>query len=194
MPDFPARVDVDEIAQAVWIYTTRRLTNLDDIRAAKIDNLDVLLSSRLSTTHFDDVIGDPTTPPPPVVTTVSDLIKAMQLAVTSLGDVTMSGTEKTVIEVLQSDLSPYDIPFIIEGYVDLSPMQAGDTIVLREYVAIESGVTYKLYATHTYNDAQTEPLIHFTKKLGSYGYKVTAEQTAGTYRTLNYFFGRRRIK
>jgi len=106
----------------------------------------------------------------------------------------MDGTEKTVIEVLLSDLEDYEQPFVIEGYIDLSSMQSGDTIVLREYVAIESGVTYKLYATHTYNDAQTEPLIHFTKKLGSYGYKVTAEQTAGAYRTLNYFFGRRRIK
>jgi hypothetical protein len=32
----------------VWEYVTRTLTNLDDVRAAKIDNLDALISSRMS--------------------------------------------------------------------------------------------------------------------------------------------------
>lgn len=37
---------LSEIADAVWTRSIRDLTNLPDVRAAKIDNLDVALSSR----------------------------------------------------------------------------------------------------------------------------------------------------
>jgi len=41
------------VADAVWANVVRTLTNLSDVRAARIDNLDVLLSSRLSGSAFD---------------------------------------------------------------------------------------------------------------------------------------------
>lgn len=191
----PAKVqitasDKEEIAQKVWQYSTRKLTNLDDARAAKIDNLDATISSRVSTTHFDEVIGDPTTPT--VDMTIAGYLKGLQLVVVAEDDIVMDGTEKTLIEVKQADLESYEVPFIIEGYVDLSPMQAGDTIVIREYASLEEPLSYKKYAEHTYSDAQDEPLVRFTKKIGSKGYKVTAQQTAGTYRTLPIYFERRR--
>jgi len=34
-----------DISAAVWTYVTRRLTNLDDVRAARIDNVDVAVST-----------------------------------------------------------------------------------------------------------------------------------------------------
>jgi len=37
---------LSEIADAVWTRSERKLTNLDDTRASKIDNLDVTVSSR----------------------------------------------------------------------------------------------------------------------------------------------------
>lgn len=40
-------------AEEVWQYITRILTNLPDVRATRIDNLDVLLSTRLSKASFD---------------------------------------------------------------------------------------------------------------------------------------------
>jgi len=50
---------VGDIAAGVWSYLpNRRLTNLADGRAVLIDNLDVLLSSRLSKADFDTKIPD----------------------------------------------------------------------------------------------------------------------------------------
>lgn len=37
---------LSDIADAVWTRSERRLTNLDDIRASKIDNIDVAVSTR----------------------------------------------------------------------------------------------------------------------------------------------------
>jgi len=37
---------LSEIADAIWTRSERKLTNLDDVRAAKIDNLDATISSR----------------------------------------------------------------------------------------------------------------------------------------------------
>ena len=42
-----------EIAEEVWQYVTRILTNLSNTRAARIDNLDVFLSTRVPTTTFN---------------------------------------------------------------------------------------------------------------------------------------------
>jgi len=38
-------------AEEIWEYITRTLTNLDDTRASKIDNLDATISSRMSNTY-----------------------------------------------------------------------------------------------------------------------------------------------
>lgn len=48
MPDFPPKSVED-----IWSYVTRVLTNLDNTRAAKIDNLDALISSRLAGSVFN---------------------------------------------------------------------------------------------------------------------------------------------
>jgi len=44
-------------AQQVWEYATRRLTNLSDARAAKIDNLDAAVSSRLAAASYETERG-----------------------------------------------------------------------------------------------------------------------------------------
>ncbi|GAJ00649.1 unnamed protein product, partial [marine sediment metagenome] len=49
-----SKTEIAELsAEEVWAYITRILTNLPDVRAARIDNLDVLLSTRLSKAFFD---------------------------------------------------------------------------------------------------------------------------------------------
>lgn len=166
-----------DIAASVWAYTARRLTNLDDIRAALIDNIDVLLSR----------IGDPS----PL--TIVDMLTTISEYLTDVsywaGGVLMDGTEKDMMEI--PDYPTYvDGRYSVEGALSLHPMQAGDTIVIREYMAIyANGVpTYHLYASHTYNDAQTEPLVRFTKKTINTGWKVTAQQTAGVNRNIPYAF------
>jgi hypothetical protein len=58
---------------------------------------------------------------------------------------------------------------------------------------IASGGNYIKYAEETYSGAQTLPLLYITTKSGRYGIKITAQQTAGTNRTLSFQFFRRRV-
>jgi hypothetical protein len=68
----------------------------------------------------------------------------------------------------------------------------GSIIVIRQYIKISPTGDYVKYAEETYSDAQALPLLYVTTKAGRYGIKVTAQQTAGTYRTLTYQFFRRK--
>ena len=50
----PTKID----PKSIWEYTTRKLTNLDDTRAGKIDNCDKAISSLndLSTTDINNIL------------------------------------------------------------------------------------------------------------------------------------------
>lgn len=146
----------------------------------------------LTTSHFDAVIGDPTSPAMDV--TIAGFLKILSTTSGVVGETAMTGAENTVYQVLQSDVESYEAPIVVEGYLDLATMQAGDTIVVRESSTIEGYTNWRVYADHTYTGVQDEPLVHFTKKLAGNGYRVTAEQTGGTNRTLRNYFYRRRIK
>lgn len=105
------------------------------------------------------------------------------------GVITMDGTEQTLfIDEISGNPTRY-----LEGYVDFSSMGADDTIILRIYVKISLNGTYKMYANMTYSGVQDLPLAYIATKPTKYGLKITAEQTAGTYRTLTYQFFRRRV-
>jgi hypothetical protein len=114
------------------------------------------------------------------------------------GSITPSGlsSETTIVAPgAQAD------DYIAEGWVDLSNMQAGDTVVLTEYVSVD-GVNYRQNGQGTYTGAQSgganPPIQHFTCKTffaGSIGgakggmlYKVTVNQTGGTVRAFPYSF------
>ena len=77
---------------------------------------------------------------------------------------------------------------VVTGYVDLSNMQSGDTVVLREYIAIEPFGLLKGFTTVSYSDAQSDPIVCFPLKVVRGGYKVTIKQTAGTLRSFKYQF------
>ena len=79
--------------------------------------------------------------------------------------------------------------YIVEGYIDLSPMQTGDAVEIREYIAVD-GVNYRLYARVIYNDVPTEPIVRLHAKTfpQPVNYKVTVIQTKGTPRTFPYAF------
>ena len=99
--------------------------------------------------------------------------------------VVMDGTEKTLVEKADDKMG------LLDGYVDLTPMQAGDTIVIRQYMKVKAAGAYVKYAEETYTGAQTIPLLHVVTKTAKTSIKVTAEQTAGTNRTLDVQFFRR---
>ncbi len=54
----PSIPSTGNISAAVWAYAARRLTNLSDIRAAEIDSLDALLSSRATPAQVAALLGN----------------------------------------------------------------------------------------------------------------------------------------
>jgi len=99
--------------------------------------------------------------------------------------IAMTGAELNLIEKTDNKIG------LLDGYVDLTPMQAGDTIIIRQYMQIKTAGTYVKYAEETFSEAQTIPLLHIVTKAAKDKVKVTAEQTAGTNRTLDVQFYRR---
>jgi len=88
----------------------------------------------------------------------------------------MDGTEQTLFE--STELGEYS------GYIFLDQMQTGDEIAIRVYIKdVEDGV-YKLREVVVFTDAQDAPAVEIRPIIGKVGIKVTAQQTAGTYRTV----------
>jgi hypothetical protein len=98
----------------------------------------------------------------------------------------MDGTEQVLLEKTDGVIA------LVDGYVDLSNMAGGDTIVIRQYMKVKTGGAYVKYADETYVGAQAIPLIYISAKPASIAIKVTAEQTAGVNRSLDCQFGRLR--
>lgn len=93
---------------------------------------------------------------------------------------TADGTEQDILN--ETDIGKY------EGYIDLSNMALGDSVTIKEYVKLKIGGNLRQYATNTYTDAQTEPVIHQVRKLTIHGIRITLEQTAGVNRDYDYNF------
>jgi len=178
-------------------------------RAGKLDNLDVAVSTRSSHSAADvwavttrtltgltgqpriDLLGEDASFEAGTGTRKGyiDRLAAIEAFDTPIeGSVAMDGTEKNVV----LDEVTGNPPRFLEGYIDLTPMQSGDTIIVRQYMKIASAGDYVKYAEETYSGAQSLPLLYITTKSGRYGIKITAQQTAGTNRTLTYQFFRRR--
>jgi hypothetical protein len=102
----------------------------------------------------------------------------MAIRVVKKGILTADGTEQTLVEL--TELTK------LEGYVDLSNLGSGDTIVIRQYQKING--TYRQYAEESYSGAQSLPAIYITPKSGEDGIKVTLQQTVGTLRAFPYCF------
>ena len=178
-------------------------------RASKLDNLDVAVSTRSSHSVSDiwnyttrtittlagqpriDLLGEDASFEAGTGTRKAyiDRLAMIEAFDTPIeGSVAMDGTEKDVV----LDEVSGNPPRFLEGYVDLTPMQSGDTIVIRQYIKIASTGDYVKYAEESYSGAQSPPLLYVVTKVGRYGIKVTAQQTAGTNRTLTYQFFRRK--
>lgn len=94
------------------------------------------------------------------------------------------GTETVVIEIAGEKND-----YIVEGYLDLSQLGAGDSVDIVEYIAVD-GVNYRPFLKSTFTGAQEQPVIRFHSKtlLNTMKYKVTITQSAGTLRTFPYAF------
>jgi hypothetical protein len=105
------------------------------------------------------------------------------------GEVTMDGEEKIIIEVR----SPTGTLRTLEGYIDLSPMESGDIIIIRQYIKLRPDEDYRKHAEEIYMDEQPLTLLYIHRRLVKYGAIITAQQTAGTYKTLKYQFYIKRV-
>jgi hypothetical protein len=178
-------------------------------RAGKLDNLDIAVSTRSSHSASDvwavttrtltgltgqpriDLLGEDASFEAGTGTRkgyIDRLAKIEAFDDPIEGSVAMDGTEKNIV----LDEITGNPQRFLEGYIDLTPMASGDTIVIRQYMKIDSAGAYVKYAEETYSGAQSLPLLYVTTKSGRYGIKVTAQQTGGTNRTLTYQFFRRR--
>jgi len=153
-----------DVAAAVWAYVTRRLTNLDDVRAARIDNLDAPISGIASTLK-------------PVIDAI---IPALSLTKDAEGTILADGSEQTIVDKVSTS------PFKTQALVNLVNLALGDSVTLKEYTKLSSGGTLRLVTSTTFTGVQAEPIAIFLLKNAIYEYKVTLQQTLGTYRNFEY--------
>lgn len=94
------------------------------------------------------------------------------------GSISADGTEQ--------ELFSSSSPRVYHGFLDVSGMQAGDTVVLKYYVVVQSGGGWKLLDKLTLTGAQDSPAVPLARIFSYYGVRITLQQTAGTYRTFYY--------
>jgi glycerol uptake facilitator-like aquaporin len=107
---------------------------------------------------------------------------ALVLKLVGEGTLTANGTEQTVFESAEQG--------VFEGWIDLANMASGDTTVIKIYVKTKTDGTYRLYDSASYSDAQLNPAVHIID-LAAKGFKVTLQQTSGSYKTYDYQIFRR---
>ena len=94
------------------------------------------------------------------------------------GSVTADGTEQTLFETTSAG--------VYEGWIDVSNLQSGDQVVLRLYVKPYSGSDWKKVDEVSVSGPHDKPAVPLARIAVIYGFKVTLQQTAGTYRTFSF--------
>ena len=174
------------------------------VRAGKLDQLDATISSRSSHTAADiwavatrqltaitgtprtDLLGEDATFEAGTGARKARIDETPAFETPIETTITMDGTEKILVEKTDAKQG------LLEGYVDLTNMASGDTIVVRQYMKVKAADSYVKYAEETYTNAQTIPLLYVQTKGAKTSIKVTAQQTAGTNRSLDVQFFRRK--
>jgi hypothetical protein len=77
-------------------------------------------------------------------------------------------------------------PVKFYGWISLDEMGVGDRVTIRTYAKDEGG-SYRRHAVELYADVLEQPMVSLTMKVAE-AYRVTLEQTAGTYRSFDYRF------
>ena len=98
------------------------------------------------------------------------------------GVTTMNGSEQVMV------VSENGVQHYLEGFIDLSNVVLGDTVVIRQYVKIRGNGDYIKRYEQEYSGPFDKPLATFDTRMAKYGIKVTLQQTAGVYRTIPWQF------
>lgn len=173
MPDFPKPPGGGVTAEEVWTHGDRQLTELIGTPRSDLlgedESFEAGSGSRKSS--IDRLAN----------------IEAFDAPIE--GSLTADGAEQNVVlDETVGNPSRY-----LEGFIDLTNMAGGDTVVIREYISVIAGPSYRKYAEETYSGVQALPLLFITTKPARYGLRVTLQQTAGTYKAYPYQFWRKRV-
>lgn len=122
--------------------------------------LDAAISSRSPVSEYD--------------TEMALTAKIQDFAEDSLGTLSATGAEDTIRESTDEGK--------LHCFIDLTAMQAGDSITVRQMLKIKAAGSYIKYAEETYADVQSLPMLYIVTKPSKHGIKITLEQTAGTNR------------
>lgn len=116
----------------------------------------------------------------PIEEIVDRILAPTLLRVIGKGSITTDGTEQVIFEYMGLAT--------IGGYIDLSNMTDGDTIVIQTFVKIKEDGEYIRYAIDTFVGRQEAPALYFPPRLTAYAYKVVIQQIAGAPKTIDYLF------
>jgi len=105
----------------------------------------------------------------------------MKIVPLAEGVLIADGNEQVVVEAT-------DGAGILSGFISMTKMEPGDTMVVRAYAWIN--YHYALYAQNTYSDTQIETALRFTGIRYKDKLKITLQQTTGPYRSYDYEFVR----
>lgn len=95
-----------------------------------------------------------------------------RLSLLKEGNLHADGLEQTLVEYTETGK--------VSGYIDLSSMQLGDKIVIRQHLMVNG--SYQKYAEESYENPQNIPIIYVTPKETDKGLKVTLQQTNGLFK------------
>lgn len=92
-----------------------------------------------------------------------------------------SGTANPVLDV-ELTIATVTTLGVYSMQIDLTEMQAGDTLALRRYQRDADGGSYVLAEEHILSDAQTEDIVEYLPIHSGYGTSWRLEQTDGVAR------------
>jgi len=104
--------------------------------------------------------------------------------ITSLasGSIAMTGAEQTLLE------QPDGIVSRVSGYIDLTNLAGGDTLIIRMYIRVVSGGAWRLYHQDGYNGPVAPAVVHVVERPENHGLRLTLQQTAGVNKVIDYEF------
>lgn len=111
---------------------------------------------------------------------VERVLAPLLLKIVGKGTVTADGSEQKLIEYVGLTT--------LTGYLDLSNMMDGDTVTVREYVKIKEDKEYVLYHQEVFYGKQPYPALYFLPRVTASSFKITIQQTTGTFKSFDYIF------
>ena len=82
------------------------------------------------------------------------------------------------------------VPFMVEAFISLNNMVAGDAFLVLEEVRDQDDATYRELGRTTFYDVQTSPMVWFEAK-HCMGWRIRIQRVSGADRDVTYQFFRR---